>query len=176
MVEQATGCGTCEDCGTYAFWDPDTLGAGGERYDFTPWVGGQTGRNNPVFGTPTRMVTRSESFLVAGTFIGSWHDSTRIIRLPISIASCNINSGADWNDVIDIWEDIVEQLDVFPQAIKIQLDATSPAYFFEVIPSSTYQGFYNADDRRRGIFTGELELECQPYAVGDLTQVTVALP
>lgn len=176
MAEETVGCQPCENCGIYAFWNPDSLGAGGERYDFTQWVGGRDGRNDPAFGTPARMVTRSETFLADGAYMGSWHNSTRIIRIPVNIQACNISATAVWADTVDVWDEIVEQLDVFPQALKVQIATGTDILFFEVLPSSTYEAFYSSFDRLHGFFQGELELECQPYALGPLEQVTVSLP
>lgn len=154
-----------------SFYDMDVSGGSVTtlRYDFSAYVAGRGGEEDPAFGSPVRMVTRSETFLNPGAYMApEFHDSTRQLRIPIGIKA------ASWDAAAAIWEDIVAELSDFPLALRVQLDSSANTVDFEVLPSSTWNLFYETWDQRAPATTirGELLLECQPYPIGTNTPAT----
>ena len=153
----------------FAFWDPAVLTSGGVRYDFSAYVAGRPGEEDVQFEAPERQVSRSESFLVPGQYQDTlFHDGIRKITIPIGI------KGSSWDAAVTIWEAIIAQLSVFPQALKMQLSASSHAVFFQILPSSSWQLLYETWDQRVPVTTirGRLLLEAQPYPIGETAPKT----
>jgi hypothetical protein len=139
--------------------------------DLSPFIAGPPGSEDPKFPTAERLSSRAESFVHSGVVIGSVHDSTRPIFIPIAVRPSIGGTTATADGVEQKWAQIVVALDA-AKGLKVQLNGWAAAIFYDIHPTSLAHRDYSTSDQRDLWIVGHIDIEAQPYPRGGLVSPT----
>lgn len=150
--------------------------------DLSGFVGGLAGNQNPRFPTPERMATRSETFTRprGGQYIGSIHDTIRVVEVPIFVSAGIAGVGSTSQDVEEAWTLIAVTVS-YAAGLKVQFDGVATSVIYDLLRDPEGRGTsvaereVNSLAERQLCAFGVLRLEAQPYtragAIGAFTAV-----